>query len=124
MDDKSIRSAIGGLLKTGSSVEKSPSEDILKSLDDHLAEGDLRGFAATFRALAETRRPNVGYVESRVPAKILNQYLLHQPGITSQQTRALASHHPMWAQELKDALRSSPRFEKHVAALADQVRAL
>ena len=123
MDAKSAHAIVRSILETEADGPTGPSGPVLARLTELAAAGDLRGFSEVFIAFARTKRPNAAFVEAKLPAKIVEAYLIRQPGVTSAAVCAWQRKDSNWAAQIKEAVWSPIQFEALVLSIADQLKA-
>src|SRR5438067_5641024 len=102
MNSATAAAILNAILSQGSKAYNTPSGPVLTLLSDLAAQGDLRSFSNAFVILARAKPANADFVEQSVPAKILNQYLCRQRGVTVMEFERWSAKNPDWAQRLKD----------------------
>lgn len=122
MDYKSADAIIRSILEEEADKPTGPSGPVLVRLTELAEAGDLRGFSETFIAFARAKRPNARYVEARVPAKIVEAYLLRQPGVMPAAVRAWQGREPEWAARLEEAVWAPIEFETLILAIANELK--
>ena len=123
MDEESAEAIIKSILETEADAPTGPSGPVLARLTAIAAAGDLKGFSEVFIAFARAKRSSAAFVEGRVPAKIVEAYLIRQPGITSAAVSAWQRKDPEWAAHLREAVWSPVHFETAVLAIEEALKA-
>jgi hypothetical protein len=89
------------------------------TLMTRLAEGgDLVGFSRAFLAFARAQPRNASFVQSSVPAKILNGYLFKHRSLDRAAYDRWERDNPAWGDTIIAALREPERFAQVVSEMA------
>ena len=123
MDEKSLEAAIRSILEMEPDARKGPSNAVLVRLTELAEEGDLAGFAELFVAYAKAKPTNGPFVENKVPARIVEAYLIRHAGIASSAIVEWQRREPDWALRLKEAVWTPVLFEAQVLAITEHLRA-
>ena len=123
MNDATAAAILNAVLSHGSKAYNTPAGPVLTLLSELAAQGDLRSFSNAFVIFARAKPASAHFVEQKVPAAILNQYLHGHRGVTVTEFERWRAKNADWAQRLKDAVRNTGRFEQTVEQMAAEIRA-
>ncbi len=114
------------IAEQGSRNDETPSVAILALLSEFAREGKVRAIAEAFNMFHNARRSNATFVESKIPAKIMNAYFLQSNGIdaTTFEKWSATGARRDWAKQINDALANPPTFEAIVNQMRDELRAM
>ena len=116
-----IKSAI---LQQGSSAYSAQSGAVLDLLSELAKEGNLLALSSAFNEFAKAKPGNMNFVESTIPTKILNNYLLLKLQLDYNSVEIWMSKNPNWESAVKQHLRTPEKFEKNIHDMADAIRQL
>ncbi len=76
MENEDRARTLIAIAKQGSRNDETPSVAILALLREFARDGKVRAVAEAFNMFHDAHRSNATFVESKIPAKIMNAYFL------------------------------------------------
>lgn len=124
MDEKSAEAIIRSILEIEPDAPKGPSAAVLNRLTALGEEGDLNGFAELFVAYAKAKRTNARFVEEKIPAKIVETFLIRRAGSAPSAVVEWQRREPDWAARLKEAVWNPTLFEAQARMIARRAQGM
>jgi hypothetical protein len=107
----------------GSVSYNTPSGAILTLLTKLTSEGNLVGVSEVYNLFSEARSANAVFVQERVPAKILNGYLLGLRQLDATAVEEWEAQNRDWSSRIKAKLSNPAEFERAVVDIEQAITA-
>jgi hypothetical protein len=126
MENEDRARTLIAIAEQGSRNDETQSAAILALLSEFARDGKVCAVAEAFNMFHSAHRSNATFVESKIPAKIINAYFLQSNGIhaTSFDKWSATDARKDWAKQINDALSNPPTFEAIVNQMRDELRAM